>query len=608
MFTRKTYLSGLQFAVYFSLIAQSILALLFNAMTPNIYRAIVTHDCLKSFAWVKNMYPGYLEHTVYYEWSIALVGIFMIYRAVRTVNVAGHVEAFLKEEPSLKRQASFAAFFAGGVLLLSSLTYAVIDGVSLVYSSVENTCSYMRASSLVMSTLLFIMLMVLLGIQGRRNSSAGSHAAPLVQTAATSMAAAALFYFLQSQSMQVVAEKLSLPEILEYLCLHCTQLSLAAGFTAGMALLGFLSGLGLSIASMQAGGDEQGGWKRELAVFLALLALLGGLTGFFSQKVLREKLHFFTAIDQVIPLREGRSAARHAIIFSTGSSPLAVNLTLERTFYTDENMATLSRYLSRYGSRTLYSDTVLARLADQCSLNWDVPGFLQVQQRKITSRPDNVLDIMMSLALLKKNLPDQKLVPFVDCFTSARVFSFPGAASCLLAATILEHYGYPEKARPFVQESRRKPANDRAMQGYLKEKKEAPRATSEVSGQVLHNGLPLEGVKVRLFPLMHSTKTEEQKIREIADMLEKEKYCGTRDRNFFQHNAISNFLIVSGLYAITTTDAAGRFSFSHLPPDEYRVVILLEGPASSFTPTGSPGAVRITQPGSHLALPAIELQ
>ncbi len=555
------------------------------------------------------MYPGYLEHSESYAWLIALMGLLAISAAVVKVNMAGYIKSFLKEQPSLYRQFGFAAIIATGLLVMSSFVRLAISGLSQIVGSGRNVDAFQNEASFILSAILFTALFILLRLQWRNSKVCRTvnDQSPLFFSTTISFINSLLFYFLQTYIMRFLIENGSFEDIVEYLMIHLTPVMIAAGFTALLAAFGFLSGLVLSIISFDAGRDQQKGRKKELVAFLTLLAIAGGALGIFSVKVLKEKFHFFTDYDSVISLREGRGIPRKAIIFSDNNTSLAIDMTLDRTFYTEENMESLSRYLTRYGTRTKFSDAVLARLVDRHSLDWDTPGALQMQQRKIETRQDNILDIMISLAVLTNNKPDQKLRPFVEYFSNTAIFSFPGPWSNLHVAALLQHYGYGEKAAQFLREAQRRNIDDKGIDFYLKKREEAYDSTSELSGLVLHDGRPIEGVKVRLFPLKLLQNVEEKKIGEIKRVLVYERRHGTRDRKFFQQGTCSNYLILRDLYAITTTDASGRFSFSDLPPDEYRVVILLEGPCSSLEPAGSPGAMRITERGSHLTMPAIEL-
>gem|GEM_PF-2248544 len=611
MFTRKTYLSGLQFAVYFALIAQGMLAMFFNTVTPNIYKVIVTPGFLKSCAWIKNMYPGYLEHSEYYAWFLALMGVLVIYAAVAKMNIAGYIRTCLKGQPLPYRQFAFAAALSAGILAMSSLVLITMSFLARINGSPGiNVALFLNETSFIVSAILFLILFSLLRLQWRNKKEhrTVNDQSPLFFSASISFLFSLLCYLLQTWLMRLFTERISCADCLEYIFIHHTPVAIAVGSTIAMAAIGFISGLALSLVSFDAAGDQHKARKKELVAFLTLLAVTGGALGVFSQKILKEKFHFFTSFDSVISLTEVRGIPRKAVIFSDGNTSDEIDMTLDKTLFTEENMASLSRYLSRYGTGTKFSDAALARLADRSALDWDVPGALEIQQRKIETRQDSVLDIMISTAVLTNNLPDKKLERFVEYFSNSSLFSYPGPFSYLRMAKLLQHFGCSEKASQFLREAQKRNVADYALQDYLKTREETYDSTSELSGRVLHQGRPLQGVKVRLFPMKLSQLTEEKKIEDIKRALANEKRQGIKDRKFFQHSTCSNYLILRDLYAITTTDASGRYSFSNLPPDEYRVVILLEGPCSSLRPAGSPGAARITGRGSHLTLPAIELQ
>jgi hypothetical protein len=585
------------------------LALYFCAITPNIYRAVVTPAMLKSCAWIKNMYPGYLEHPAIYEWLIALVGLLAISAAVVKLNAGGWVRSFLDRQPSLSGQLGFASALGAALLVMSSTVIIGIGVISQILGSGRNLGFFQHETPLILSAILFILSFSLLRLQWRneRERRAIHDQSPLFFSASISLLTSLICYLLQSALFRLIMAGGSGTDILGYISIHVTPSAVATCFTASLAASGFMSGLVLSILSFDPSPERRGERKREIAAFLVIFAAAGLSIGIFSQKYLNGRLHFFTGFDRVISVNEGRGDARKAIVYSDGASQ-QFDMTLERTLFTEENMDALRRYVSIYGPAARYSDDALARLTDQRILDWDVPGALEMQQKKVETRHDSVLDIMISLAVLMNGRADSSMNRFVEYYTNPKLFCFPGSASYARAAALLQHYGYADRAAQFLGEARKKNIDDSNTQYYLKAREEAYDSTSDLSGTVLHDGRPLQGVKVRLFPLRYSYVTSDRMAGDIERRLSAEKRHGLMKRNFFQQATFSNYLILRDIYAVTVTDASGRFSFSNLPPDEYRVAILLEGPSASLRPEGSPGSARITARGSHLTLSAIELK
>jgi len=585
------------------------LALYFCAITPNIYRAVVTPAMLKSCAWIKNMYPGYLEHQAVYEWLIALLGVFAISSAVVKLNAGAWVRSFLEKRPSLSGQLAFSSTLGAAVLVMSSTVLIGITVISQILGSGKNLGYFQHETPLILSAILFALSFTFLRLQWRndRESRAIHDQSPLFFSASISLLTSLICYLLQTALFNQEKAGIFGTDIIEYISIHVTPSAVATYFTAALAASGFISGLTLSILAFDTSPESRGERKREIAALLVILAAAGLSLGIFSQKYLNGRLHFFTAFDRVISINEGRGEVRKAIVYSDGASQ-QFDMTLERTLFTEENMDALRRYVSTYGPAARYSDDALARLTDKRILNWDVPGALEMQQKKVETRHDSVLDIMISLAVLMNGRADSSMKRFVEYYTNPKLFCFPGSASYARAAALLQHYGCADRAVQFLGEARKRNIDDSNTQYYLKARDEAYDSTSDLTGTVLHDGRPLQGVKVRLFPLRHSYVTSDRMAGDIERRLSAEKRHGLMKRNFFQQAIFSNYLILRDIYAVTVTDASGRYSFTNLPPDEYRVAILLEGPSASLKPEGSPGSARITARGSHLMMPAIELK
>jgi len=611
MVSKNTYLTGLKYAVLFSLIAQCLLSLFFNSLTPDIFKAVVTHDYLRGCAWIKSIYPGYLEHPFLYIGLLVLVSVYTIVTAAAQLDPVRRLRLFMAEEASFSRQLGAALSLAAGTLFFTLVAMPAAVFAEFVSSSLRSEY-FLGQTSYLLTVFFFTGTLILLGLQGRavaEGNSAGSWNHWRLSLSATTIVSL-LFCFCHCALLSLFTGtgiKGYLIDILSYAAVYISPTTIAAVFTAFMEAGGFITGLVISIASVNHGLETQDR-VREIIVGAVLLIIACGGLGIFSHRVLKEKLHFFTGFNRVVTLAAEEGPPRQAIIFNEGAGPQVIDMTLGRTLYTPGNEASLRQYLARYGDRTLFSDRILSRLIDFALLNWDMPAAMDLQKRKIEARYDNILDIIVMYGSLCSALPHSNLVPYAEYLTGSSSFAFPGAVSCGRAALLLEHFGLSDQAEGFFNRSARKKKEPGIEKKYREAKKIEADSTSVITGQVLHHGSPLPGVKVRIFPVTERQKTEAEKKAYIEGLLAYEKAHGSKGEAFFMGSQMPAFRIMRTLFAVSRTDATGRFSFSHLAPGEYRMVLLIERSLPVEVTSENPGSIRITEHFSSICIPAVELR
>ncbi|MDQ7821232.1 MAG: hypothetical protein RDV48_00420 [Candidatus Eremiobacteraeota bacterium] len=608
MFTRKTYLTGLQFAVMAALVAQGFLAIYFAIVTPNFMRAVVTHSFYKNCAWVAAMYPAFLEKTSWYTGSIIVLAVIMGYIAMRKMNFFSFIKAMFTEYVPFAEQALFMAPLT--FLMLIASLFIVPDARALVPFGYYGESAFLMTILQWMTSVCFVVLLIISRYQWRHiKALKGFGPYGSVLYSILFALPPALVLYMGNTTITNFVQSGKIEGLLEFIVVNCTPRAIAIGFTLALALLGFMGGLLLPLMAFRKEEGRDYPLTREALSYLALMAVIIGGGALFYKLVLVEKLHFFTDGREVLAVTEAQATPRKALFFGEGSSVRECMLSAPTTFYTEENMERLRQYLLRHRRPTAYTSLATSRLADWHITGWDLPGAFEWTRVRIDSHYENIIDIMISLAVLSRAHSSPDLEKYVAHLADPKVFTYPGAYSCLHIYNVMLHYGHHSEAAKFMEQALKRPQGNEQVAQYLKRHNDVSEGLGVITGEVLREGKGLSGIKVRLFPKKPPGYSDDRALSEgIYQRLKEEQKTRRQDLKEFLRRTCPNFLNMRELYAVTKTDEAGRFTFSELPVDDYVVAIMLEGNESRLTAASGPGIARVTRVDEKVALPAIELK
>lgn len=342
-------------------------------------------------------------------------------------------------------------------------------------------------------------------------------------------------------------------------------LALCLGLACGVALLGITPRESAEPDSLEPVE------RKSFAISLALAAALA--TGLLSlyPTYLVPRYQIGQDFREILNLEKGRTTGR-TVIFLDGLDPPHTVDSAE-TWSTPENLAKLQEWFITAPIPSALTRPASKILADYSLWSWrpeDALDWLEVHRRRLRYSNLNRA-FLVSLSTLK---PDPAIVHHLDSLTDADRFAWPGPGSRVELAHLLERYGRDEEADGWSDSAR-------PLGSELLQTPPSPPAGGTVRGRLLLDGEPLAGVRVALFlgenkeELLERTRRHVQSEQDLIEQTWRPTYY-----QYLDFQKLLNF------YAVTTTDAEGRFLFEGVEPGVLRLGVRLPVEAHLVTPSG----------------------
>ena len=577
---------------------------------------VITRRELDNWAWVAASYPGFVEHRAVYWIAASLLMVIAVVIALGKMNTLSFIRAMVSTPVPFRKQAVFLTGFTA-LLFVSSVFFVRGNCFLNLYGKGMT----IFGTALLAAFLLSIALFMISTRQWRymEGKNFNGYSRRLLYS---------LFFSIVPVLIVISTHILlwhSAPsaELIwfwrEYLYVFQSYKVMAIAISLFFTLGGFLLGYGITLTACE--DSTPPGIRGETLTFTVLILTLFAC-GILGGIILKKRYHFFINPQKLFSLEERMPDPRKVVIFGPEGSFREVGMGEKTTCFTVKNMEHLESYLAHTRHRTRYTHFAYSRLIDYHILNWDIPAALDSDARRIREHQDNNNYINGSLWVLRNSKLDPKLKSLVDYYADERLFAFPGFDSCARMACVLNKYGEKAKAEAFLNKGMTRP---RARERYARwmswsksrgisfdGKEEPGKMQGRIAGIILHRGRPLSGVKVRIFPVSHMVRRMNEKQLDPFEYAARQ-IGYERDRLYSTYcfaidSQPSDLVRLYNMYAVTGTDASGRFSFDNLPCDQYILAIMLEGEAAHSSPSGNPGILSVTSARQEVIIPAIELE
>lgn len=267
----------------------------------------------------------------------------------------------------------------------------------------------------------------------------------------------------------------------------------------------------------------------------------------------------------VLQLQKGRVPGRTVVFLDEYDGPHT--LPAADTWSTPGNLQKLQDWMVTAPTPSALTRPAAKILSDYALWQWrpeDALDWLEVHRRRLRFSNLNRA-FLVSLETLK---PDPTIVHHLDSLLNPDRFAWPGPGSRLELAQVLERYGRTEEAEKWRESAIALGAEQLRLPAHT------PAATGTVKGRLLLNGKPLAGVRVALFLGQNKDELLARTRQHIAT--EEALIQQTWHPTYYQYLDFHKLL---DFYAVSTTDAEGRFLFEGVEPGVLRLAVRLGEPA-----------------------------